>query len=190
MQEEHISHTHIDHDAHIEALLFYRGEPVKIRDLKKILNVDDKALTEAIGTLKERLSRGGLCLIEHDEKLSLGTQPSVSNLIETITKDELTKDLGKAGLETLSIILYKGPVSRRKIDYIRGVNSSFILRNLLVRGLIERTSDGGRGYTYAPSVDLLMHLGISKIEELPDYTKIKEELEKFEQTAENEQEHI
>ena len=69
----------------------------------------------------------------------LGTAPQMSATVETLTKEELMKDLGKAGLETISIILYKGPISRAEIDYIRGVQSNFILRNLLVRGLIEKS---------------------------------------------------
>lgn len=187
MHNEH-SHTEenpMEHHAHIEALLFYKGEPLKKKDLQIILAITDTELEEAIDVLKDRLAHGGLCLIEHDEKISLGTQPAASDLIADITKDELTKDLGKAGLETLSIILYKGPVSRRKIDYIRGVNSSFIIRNLLVRGLIERAHDAThRSYVYTPSTDLLMHLGITHIEELPDYSQIKEELDSFEKSEE------
>ena len=54
-----------------------------------------------------------------------------------IVKSELDSELSKASLETLAIIIYKGLASR-EVDYIRGVNSSFILRNLLVRGWLKR----------------------------------------------------
>jgi segregation and condensation protein B len=75
------------------------------------------------------------------------------------------KDLGKAGLETLSIILYQGPISRAEIDYIRGVNSNFILRNLLIRGLIERVENphDQRSFLYKPTLELISYLGLSKI---------------------------
>jgi len=73
------------------------------------------------------------------------------------------------------LIAYLGPISRAQIDYFRGVNSSFILRNLLMRGLIERVSESAdRSYSYQISFDLLKHLGISKIEDLPDYLKYRE----------------
>jgi chromosome segregation and condensation protein ScpB len=71
----------------------------------------------------------------------LGTVPEASELIEKIIKDELTRELGKSSLETLTIILYKSPIAKPEIDYIRGVNSNYILRNLLVRGLVEKISN-------------------------------------------------
>jgi segregation and condensation protein B len=89
-------------------------------------------------------------------------------------------------METLSTILYYGPISRRDIDYIRGVNSTFIIRNLLVRGLIEKAENDKdqRIFMYKPTFDLLAFLGITKIEDLPDYTKIREEFEAFKQNRE------
>jgi len=111
----------------------------------------------------------------------LGTAPEMGELIEALIKEELSKDLGKAGLETLSIVLYRGPISRSKIDYIRGVSSTFILRNLLVRGLVERVSnpDDQRSFLYKPTFELLSYLGISRIEDLPEYDAVKQELESF-----------
>ena len=89
--------------------------------------------------------------------------------------------MGKAGLETLSIILYQGPITRSEIDYIRGVNSNFILRNLLVRGLIEKivSPKDTRSFMYRPTFELLQHIGVSKIENVPDYQKIRTEIENF-----------
>lgn len=105
------------------------------------------------------------------EEASFGTHPELSSLIEEMQKEEVSRDLGKAGLETLSIILYKHPVSRREIDYIRGVNSSYILRNLLMRGLIEKTEGGAgeRSYSYKPTLELMRHLGLTRTEDLPNY---------------------
>ena len=81
-----------------------------------------------------------------------------------------------AALETISIIAYAGPISRADIEYIRGVNSSFTIRNLLLRGLVERTIDPKRSnaYVYTASFDLIKRLGLSKVEELPDYAKYKQ----------------
>lgn len=173
-------------ESQIEALLFYRGEAVKESEIIKILDINKNNFTEAVEKLKQSLKGRGLTLIEHEEKISLGTAPQAHALIEKVTKEELLRDLGKSGLETLSIVLYKGPVARREIDYIRGVNSSFILRNLLLRGLIERSDDKNiRGYTYSPSLDLLMHLGITKIDELPEYQHVKTELETFTKSEDN-----
>ncbi len=89
-------------------------------------------------------------------------------------KSERGGELSKASLETLAIIVYKNGVTRSEIDYIRGVNSSFILRNLYLRGLISK-SEGekkGRGAKYIPTVDLIRFLGITELTELPGYTDI------------------
>jgi segregation and condensation protein B len=76
----------------------------------------------------------------------------------------------------LSIISYAGPITRADIEYIRGVNSSFTVRSLLMRGLIEREVDPKRAnaYIYSASFDLLRHLGLSNNEDLPEYQKYKD----------------
>ena len=83
--------------------------------------------------LEQDLKGRGLSLVRTDDEVMLGTAKEFSGLIEDLAKEELSRDLGKAGLETLSIVLYLGPITRADIDYIRGVNSQFILRALLIR---------------------------------------------------------
>ncbi len=174
-------------EAKLEAFLFWKGEPVSLKKVQTTLECTDAELSAAIAALETSLASRGLRVMRSGDELELRTAPELSPLIEKLTKDELMRDLGKAGLETLSIILYKGPVKRSEIDYIRGVNSSFIIRNLLVRGLIERLTDKdsaggqGRGYSYKATIDLLAHLGVAKIEDLPEFAKVKAELEAFEQ---------
>ena len=153
-------------EAKIEALLFWKAEPISIKKLASLLNENEDSIRKALSELHIILSERGIILIENNDEVTLGTSKDASELIESLTKDELSKDLGKAGLETLSIILYQGPISRAEIDYIRGVNSQFILRNLLVRGLIERIENPNdqRSYLYKSTLELLSYLGISKIE--------------------------
>src|SRR3989338_9602838 len=121
----------------LEAILFWKGEPMSRKKLAEILKVgpsDISELNEAIEKLKENLNGRGIVLLEKENEISLGTMPELSSLIEDLQKEELNKDLSKASLETLSIILYKNGANRAEIDYIRGVNSSFTLRALSVRG--------------------------------------------------------
>lgn len=176
----------------IEALLFYKGEPVKIKNLAKLLKEKEDSVLNALQTLEESLSERGIVLITKDDEVTLGTAPEMSELIESIRKEELSKDLGKAGLETLSIILYKGPIARSEIDWIRGVNSSFIIRNLMIRGLVERVNHptDSRTFLYRPSFELLSFMGIAKIEDLPDFEKVKEELENFIATQDETEEEV
>ncbi len=171
----------MDTAAKIEAILFWKAEPVSIKKLATLLNEKPDAIKAGLLELEKNLKGRGLTLVQTDEEVMLGTAKELSPLIEQLTKEELTRDLGKAGLETLSIVLYQGPISRADIDYIRGVNSQFILRNLLIRGLIERVDNpkDSRSYLYKTTLQLLSHLGVAKIENLPEYEKVRAEIESF-----------
>jgi len=158
----------------IEAILFWKGEPISIKKLAEILKVKEEEIKNAIFNLKRSLENRGIVLLETGHEVTLGTAPEYSSLIENLQKEELNKELSKASLETLSIVLYKNGATRAEIDYIRGVNSTFTLRALAVRGLVERILDpkDARRYLYRPSFDLLSYMGIKSIEELPDYGEI------------------
>lgn len=173
-------------ESKIEAILFYKNEPLEIKELSKILGVKESDIKEAVRNLSNALNGRGICLVETDKEISLATAPEMNALIEKIAKDEMSSEIGKAGLETLAIVLYNGPVSRREIDYIRGVNSTFILRNLSTRGLIEKEADlkDQRILRYKGSLSLLTHLGIKRKEELPEFEDLKKEIEKLEEIKE------
>jgi len=168
----------------IEAILLFKNEPVSLATLSETLNESRENLQLAISNLQKEYQDRGIVIIFDGENLCFGTNPNLSSLIEKMQKEEVERSLGRAGLETLSIILYKGPVSRREIDYIRGVNSSFIIRNLLIRGLVERTEgkDAGRGYNYKPTLELLKHLGLKSREDLPEFKSALEKIESFVKT--------
>ena len=134
----------------------------------------------ALENLEKNLKGRGVTLIKNDGAVMLGTTPETAIIIEKLIKDELDKDLGKAGLETLSIVIYRGPIKRSEIDYIRGVNSSYILRNMVMRGLVERVSiPESRSFVYKPTFELLAYLGVSCVEELPEYGSVNVEMEKL-----------
>lgn len=155
----------------ISAILFYRAEPMTIKRLSVLLKHTENEVRDALNVLELKMSEAGLQLMRIGDEVTLGTAVEASALIESITKEELSKDLSKAALETLAIVLYKGPLTRSEIDYIRGVNSTFILRNLLVRGLVEKTENplDQRSFHYKSTFQLLEYMGVGKIEELPDY---------------------
>src|ERR1035437_2508492 len=163
----------------IEAILFFKGEPVSRKKLSEILNVGQTEINEGVEKLKENLKGRGIVLLEKENEITLGTAPELSKLIEDLQKEELNKELSKASLETLSIVLYKNGVSRAEIDYIRGVNSSFSLRALSVRGLVEKSLDlkDNRRYIYKPSFEMLSFMGIKSVGELPDYQEVNNSIE-------------
>lgn len=160
-------------DAKIEALLFFKTDPVSFKDLAKMLAVSEDEILNGLKLLEERLEGRGICLLKKDNSVMLGTSSEMSATIEALIKEELDRDLGKAGLETMAIVLYRGPILKSEIDYIRGVNSGFILRNLLVRGLVEKEQNpSGRGFVYRPTFELMQHLGVAETEKLPDFKEI------------------
>lgn len=168
-------------DSKIEALLFFKGGIMEVKELAELLGENKESIENAINKLKENLSGRGIKLIQKEDEVMLATPKEMSGLIEEIRKGELTKDIGKAGAETLATILYNGPITRAEIDYIRGVNSTFILRNLLIRGLVEKASSpkDQRSFLYRPTLELLSFLGIKNIEELPEFDKVQGELKEF-----------
>ncbi len=169
-------------DSQIEALLFWKGEPVTKRELTRVFGVNMVAVNDALSDLKGKLQGRGVALIEKDTEVAMATAPETSSFIEQFQKDELSKDLGKAAIETLSIILYRGGASRREVEYIRGVNSTSILRTLLIRGLVERTTDvkDERIFMYRPTIELFTFLGLKTIDELPEFTAVRAEFDAFE----------
>ena len=166
----------------LEAVLFYKGESETKTKLAKLLGVTPEEIEEAAVKLGTTLSSRGIRLLRVQDQLELVTAPEASEAVNNVRKEELVRDLGKAGSETLAVVLYRGPVSRADIDYIRGVNCAFILRNLQVRGLVQRISNPNntRSFLYEATPDSLKHLGVTEITGLPDYQAMREELEKFE----------
>lgn len=171
----------------LEGLLFYKGTPQKITSLCEVFAVSQGELNEAAARLTERLQSGATRLIMTNQELQLVLASEFDEFIESVRRDELKRDIGKAGAETLAIVLYRGPISRPEIDRIRGVNSAFILRNLLMRGLIERTQSG-RTHEFDITPALLAHLGVTNKQSLPDHAAILDQIERFEAEAAKETE--
>ena len=171
----------------LEALLFIYGDPLPMVKAAKLLGISAKDLAGAVSDLKNRLmsSGSGLAIVEHDQHVQLVTKPEFGKLLEKVLKAELREQLTPAALETLSIITYAGPIGRAEIDYIRGVNSTFSIRALLLRGLIARETDPGRpnAYRYSPSIDLLHHLGITSLADLPEYDRFHSLVTKLQPAA-------
>jgi segregation and condensation protein B len=109
----------------------------------------------------------------------MGTVPAVGEIIADLKKTELSVALSRGALETLVIILYHTHISKSEIDYIRGVNSQFMLRNLLLRGLIEKTESetDKRISVYRVTIETLQWLGITQPTQLPDYAEFHNEME-------------
>jgi len=162
----------------IEGVLFYTGAPQKKSKLIDMFAVSETDLATAVAQLKSRLAQGGVRLLETELELQLVTAPEMSEVIAELRKGELSQDIGKAGAETLAIILYREPISRSEIDRIRGVNSAFILRNLMTRGLIERIAHRN-SHQFRTTPALLQHLGVTSKQELPHFGEFMDAIDAF-----------
>ena len=159
----------------LESLLFSIGEPILIGKITKILEKDENLITETIESLKNDYKKEdrGLRIINKEHKIQLVSAPKNSQYIQRLIKSDLRDELSQASLETLAIIAYRGPIARAEIEEIRGVNSSFILRQLLLQGLIERKNNpqDTRAYIYEVSFDFLKRFGLNSTKELPEYNE-------------------
>lgn len=173
--------------ASLEALLFVHGEPMEVSKIASALDLRAEELDGLLASFRDRLSAEdrGLALVANNDSLQLVSKPQFHALLEHFIKDQLTEDLSPATQETLAIIAYFGPIARSRIDFQRGVNSSFTLRNLLLRGLIERSPDPKhpQAYLYRPSFELLRHIGVGEQKDLPDYEKFQGLSQQFESQA-------
>jgi segregation and condensation protein B len=156
----------------IESVLFVRTEGVSLGFLAKFLEVETREIEEALGILKSDLENRGLQLLRSGEQCMLVTHADMSARIGSLFEEDTSSELSPASLQTLSIILYKGVASRAEVTYIRGVDSRMSLRNLTMRGLIEKASSD----SYRPTTDTLRHLGVARVDDLPRYKDIAESL--------------
>jgi segregation and condensation protein B len=165
----------------IESIIFYKGEEISFRELSKLLGAGENEIKTEVDVLKEKYINAGVKLITTDSSVLMTTGEEVSEIIESLEREGYEKELTKAALETLTIILYRGPLKRSMIDFVRGVNSQFTLRNLLIRGLIEKMPDpkDERAYLYKPTSDLLRFLSVSDIKELQEYKEINDKVDSF-----------
>lgn len=172
--------------ARLLAILFAAGEPLALTRLAKLLDISSADLDDAAGTLDDILEPTGLALIRANDELELRTAPEASAVVQKLRESELSRDLGKASLETLAMVVYRGSATRGEIDWVRGVNSAAAIRSLTLRGLIERTEDASdkRRARYTATVDALAHLGVRRKEDLPRYAEFMNILAEEEAKAE------
>lgn len=163
---------------HIESLLYVSSHALDVAKLRQLTEASAEDVDAALKELVERYRAhpGGIQLNHIGQSYQLSTAPEAAKVVQAFLEEEEKKELTKPGLETLTIIAYRGPITKAELELIRGVNCSLILRNLLIRGLVEAVSDGASMTTqYQVTFDFLHYLGIREAQELPDYMKLRED---------------
>jgi segregation and condensation protein B len=160
----------------IEAILFMYGKDVSYARIAQLTDASEEDIRKVVQTMQDAYEErsSGLRIITTDDAVQMVTHPSVALVIEQMTKKEIEGPLTPVAMEVLSIIAYRGPISKIDIEAIRGVNCSFTLRNLLRRGLIERVEMDAdkRTHHYRVSMDFLRSLGVGSVDELPEFKEL------------------
>lgn len=158
----------------LEAILFTSARPFTVKRLAEILDVASKDIEEAIVEYETRLESSSLMLQRVGADILLVTRPEYAEVVQKIARDEIHGELTRPALEALTILAYRGPLTRPELEQIRGVHSSMILRNLLLRGLVEEKEDTRLGQpTYSVTSDYVRHLGLKSLDELPHYEELR-----------------
>ncbi len=162
----------------IHALLFTSGDTWTFRELADSLQTDKDSVHAAVTELHGLLADQAVVLLVHNESATLVTRPELKDVLNTLEKEEITKEFSKGALETLALIAYRGPITKSSIDYIRGVNSQFMLRSLVLRGMVEKEIGNSRNSGYVITADALRFLGVLNQTQLPKFQELHDEIEK------------
>lgn len=186
----------------LEGLIFLSGnEGITIEEMIKITELNSEEVKSLLDELKNDLENPsrGIKLVILGNHYKFTTKEEQKDYYKKLVDEEIDSNLSQSALETLAIIAYNQPITRIEIDEIRGVNSTYVMRKLLIKGLIEdigRSELPGRPKQYIVTDLFLDHFGLESTDDLPDL-KIEEEtseedneenLFKSKYTEENEEE--
>lgn len=168
----------------IEGLLFVVGDDgLDLDEISKILEVSKDETKELIKELQNdyQSSDRGIRIDFLGDKLKLTTKKEHNMYYQKLLTTEDNNTLSQAALETLAIIAYNQPITRVKVDELRGISNNHIIRKLVAKGLIKeggRSNMPGRPILYETTSEFLDYFGLSSIDELPDMREFLEEEEK------------
>ena len=160
----------------IESLLFVSHKPLSIKKIALHVGASPKETEEGLHILMEKhqdREESGILLMRNADQFQFVSSPRNTQVVQEYLKEDSSGELTRPASETLSVIAYRGPISKSELEQIRGINCSLILRNLLIRGLVEAKDDTHRmEKVYHVSFDFLQHLGIQSMSELPDFERL------------------
>lgn len=164
----------------VEALFFISGDPVSVDRLRDVVKgVDKKRLVIVIEALQEEYDQRnrGIRLAEVAGGYQLVTRPEMAPWIKEMEKIRTASRLSRPGLETLSIVAYKQPVTRGEIEMVRGVDAAGVLKTLMERKLIKivgRKEAPGRPMMYGTTRQFLEYFGLASLSGLPTLKEFSE----------------
>lgn len=132
--------------------------------MAEVLDIEEEKIIGEVEKLQEEYKKDnrGFRIISDDKEAEMVSAPENKEIAQSLFRSDVQEELSRAALETLAVIIYKGPINKTGIEEIRGVNCSFTLRSLMVRGLVEKSGKG----EYKISLELLKKFGIENAGEL------------------------
>lgn len=161
----------------IQVLLF-EGTSMKKSEICKIFEIDAKELEENILEIKRLLDLLNLKLIQNETTLEISLSEEINSLISKNKTEELKTELSESSLQTLAVVMYKSKATKAEIDFIRGVDSSRSIKNLLTRGIIESSTEKNRKY-YIITTESLRYLNLTDVEQAKDHVEISTKLKRL-----------
>ena len=156
--------------AAIEAILFASHRPLKVRELQTAIGSDKRETDQALRALGEALQGRGVMLQRHGDEVQIVTSPAQALFVRRALRPEVTGRLSPAAYETLAIVAYQQPVTRARIEELRGVGCETVLANLELRDLVTevgRAPGPGQAKLYGTTMRFLQVLGLRAVDELP-----------------------
>ena len=170
----------------IEALIFSSPEPISWKKLSSIiheseeeLNLDRDIILRIVEQLNRRFEENDLSfrIEETGGGFTFVTQPRFHPWLSIFQHENAYRKLSQSAIETLAIVAYRQPITKPEVDSIRGVDSGYILRQLLEKMLVQvsgRADSPGRPLLYKTTKHFLKHFGINSVDELPKPREIDE----------------
>ena len=170
----------------IEALIFASDEPIpgsKIREIivenEEQIEITEETVSDFVDKLNERYDENGLSF--RIQLIGGGyafvTEPKYHYWLSIFQHENAYRKLSQSAIESLAIVAYRQPITKPEVDQIRGVDSGYILRQLMEKALIEvsgRADSPGKPLLYRTTKHFLRHFGINSVDELPKPREIDE----------------
>ncbi len=170
-------------NAVIEGLLYVQGDiGLTIKDIMNILDIDEETAKREVLSLKNFYDENnrGLRINFLGNTIKLTTREEHKDYYAKLLENPSSNTLSNSAIETLAVIAYNEPITRGAVDTFRGVDSSYVMRRLLAKGLIKecgRSDNPGRPILYKTTDEFLDYFGMSSKDDLPNIDMLTEEKE-------------
>lgn len=158
--------------AAVEAILFAAGDPIHIKKLAEIMQLDIDETQQILLNLGAQLDEkhSGICLVKMQDKYQLCTRKEFAQQVRAVLDIRRNTPLSQAAFEVLAVVVYNQPVTKSFVEQVRGVDCSGVMATLCQKGLIEekgRMDLPGRPLIYGTTPEFLRCFCISSLDELP-----------------------